>query len=101
MKHLILLIALISFSANAQKKMILIEGFDKQEISVTDSLTHAAVKEFYWRSNKNRVDFETDHCEKSLLADLFTARHFLEKYKVIQAKFETIERTKDFIAKYN
>jgi len=60
MKHLILLIALISFSANAQKNMVLIEGFDKQEISVSDSLTHAAVKEFYWRSNKNRVDFETD-----------------------------------------
>jgi len=60
MKHLILLIALISFSANAQKNMILIEGFDKQEITVTDSLTHAAVKEFYWWSNRNRVDFETD-----------------------------------------
>jgi len=44
---------------------------------------------------------ETDHCERSLLADLFTTRHFLEKYKVIQARFETIERTKDFIAKYN
>jgi len=40
--------------------MVLIEGFDKQEISVSDSLTHAAVKEFYWRSKKNRVDFETD-----------------------------------------
>jgi len=43
---------------------------------------------------------ETDHCKRSLMADLFTARHFLEKYKVIQAKFETIERTKEFIAKY-
>ena len=60
MKHLILLIALISFSVNAQKKMLLIEGFDKQEITVSDSLTHAAVKEFYWWSNKSRVDFETD-----------------------------------------
>jgi len=60
MKHLILLIALISFSANGQKKMVLIEGFDKQEITVSDSVSHAAVKEFYWRSNKNRVDFETD-----------------------------------------
>jgi len=39
MKHLILLIALISFSANAQKKMILIEGFDKQEISVSEPKT--------------------------------------------------------------
>jgi len=60
MKHLILLIALISFSANAQNKMILIEGFDKQEISVSDSVSHAAVKEFYWWSNRSRVDFETD-----------------------------------------
>jgi len=60
MKHLILLIALISFSANAQKNMVLIEGFDKQEISVSDSLTHAAVKEFYWWSNRSRVDFETN-----------------------------------------
>ena len=61
MKHLlILLIALISFSANAQKKMVLIEGFDKQEISVVDSVSYAAVKEFYWWSNRNRVDYETD-----------------------------------------
>lgn len=43
---------------------------------------------------------ETDHCEKSLSADLFTARDFLEKYKPIQAQFETIERTKEFIEKY-
>ena len=42
MKHLILLIALISFSANAQNKMVLIEGFDKQEITVTDSVSDAA-----------------------------------------------------------
>ena len=56
----ILLFLLISISAFSQKKMVLIEGFDKQEISVTDSLTHAAVKEFYWWSNRNRVDFETD-----------------------------------------
>jgi len=60
MKHLILLIALISFSAFSQKNMVLIEGFDKQEISVTDSVSHAAVKEFYWWSNRNRVEFETD-----------------------------------------
>ena len=60
MKHLLILIALISFSVNGQKKMLLIEGFDKQEILVSDSLTHAAVKEFYWWSNRNRVDFETD-----------------------------------------
>ena len=56
----LLLFLLISISAFSQKNMVLIEGFDKQEISVTDSLTHAAVKEFYWWSNRNRVDFETD-----------------------------------------
>jgi len=33
MKHLILLIALISFSVNAQNKITLIVGFDKQEIT--------------------------------------------------------------------
>jgi len=59
MKTLILFL-FITIGAFAQKKMVLIEGFDKQEISVSDSLTYAAVKEFYWRSNKNRVDFETD-----------------------------------------
>jgi len=60
MKHLILLIALISFSANAQENMVLIEGYNNQEITVTDSVSYAAVKEFYWWSNRNRVDFETD-----------------------------------------
>ena len=56
----ILLFLLISISAFSQKKMVLIEGFDKQEISVNDSLTKTIVKEFYWWSNKSRVDFETD-----------------------------------------
>jgi len=56
----LLLFLLISISAFSQKKMVLIEGFDKQEISVTDSVSRAAVKEFYWWSNKSRVDFETD-----------------------------------------
>ena len=56
----ILLFLLISISAFSQKNMVLVEGFDKQEISVTDSVSHAAVKEFYWWSNRSRVDFETD-----------------------------------------
>jgi len=60
MKHLILLIALISFSANAQKNIVLIEGYNNQEITVTDSVSYAAVKEFYWWSNRSRVDFETE-----------------------------------------
>jgi len=51
------------------------------------------------RHDLNIIEFE--HCEKSLAADLFTARNFIEKYKLIQAHFETIERTKEFIAKYN
>ena len=56
----ILLFLLISISAFSQKKMVLIEGFNNQEIFVNDSVSHAAVKEFYWWSNKSRVDFETD-----------------------------------------
>ena len=60
MKQLILLIALISFSANAQNKITLIVGFDKQEITFNDSLSYKSTKEFYWWSNRNRVDFETD-----------------------------------------
>jgi len=56
----LLLFLLISISAFSQKKMVLIEGFDKQEISVNDSVSHAAVKEFYWWSNRSRVEFETD-----------------------------------------
>jgi len=60
MKHLLLLIALISFSANAQNKITLIVGFEKQEITFSDSLSYKSTKEFYWWSNRNRVEFETD-----------------------------------------
>ena len=56
----ILLFLLISISAFSQKKMVLIQGFDKQEITVNDSVSYAAIKEFYWWSNKSRVEFETD-----------------------------------------
>ena len=60
MKHLLILIALISFSVNAQNKITLIVGFDKQEITFSDSLSYKSTKEFYWWSNRNRVEFETD-----------------------------------------
>ena len=60
MKHLLILIALISFSVNAQNKITLILGFDKQEITFSDSLSYKSTKEFYWWSNRSRVEFETD-----------------------------------------
>lgn len=44
---------------------------------------------------------EFDHCEKSLAYDLEKAVVFLDKYKKMHAEFETIERTKEFLAKYN
>jgi len=46
-------------------------------------------------------ELEFDHCEKSLEFDINKALNFIEKYKKIQVKFETMERTKEFMAKYN
>ena len=78
-------------------------GIPGEKVSTVTELNYKIDNLSEWglnlRHDLNTI--ETDHCERSLLADLFTTRHFLEKYKVIQARFETIERTKDFIAKYN
>jgi len=46
-------------------------------------------------------ELEFDHCEKSLEYDMNRALNFIDKYKKIQARFETLERTKEFMAKYN
>jgi hypothetical protein len=50
------------------------------------------------RHDLNTLEF--DHCEKSLEFDINKALNFIEKYKKIQAKFETMERTKEFERKY-
>ena len=78
-------------------------GIPGEKISTVVELNYKLDNLSEWGLNlRNDLNtIETDHCERSLLADLFTARHFLEKYKVIQSRFETIERTKDFLAKYN
>jgi hypothetical protein len=51
------------------------------------------------RHDLNNLEF--DHCEQSLQHDLNKALNFIDKYKKIQARFETMERTKEFMAKYN
>ena len=56
----LLLFLLISISAFSQKKMVLIEGFDKQQISVNDTIVYDVVKEFYWWADKSHVDYQTD-----------------------------------------
>ncbi len=59
---------LITLSLSAQKKMVLIEGFQGHEIEVPDSVANASVKEFYWYANKSRVDYETNlHFLKSVI----------------------------------
>jgi len=51
------------------------------------------------RYDLNNLEF--DHCEQSLQHDLNKALNFIDKYKKIQAEYETIEGTKEFLAKYN
>jgi hypothetical protein len=52
-----------------------------------------------FRHDLNNLEF--DHCEQSLQYDMNRALNFIDKYKKIQARFETMERTKEFMAKYN
>jgi hypothetical protein len=52
-----------------------------------------------FRHDLNNLEF--DHCEQSLQHDLNKALNFIDKYKKIQAEYETIEGTKEFMAKYN
>ncbi len=60
MKNILLLIALLVNTALfSQKKMVLIEGFQGHEIEVNDSLSEAAVLEFFWWAKANRINFES------------------------------------------
>lgn len=49
----------MTLSVMAQKKMVLIEGFQGHEIEVSDSLTEATVKEFFGLVYVSRIDYET------------------------------------------
>ncbi len=56
-----------------------------------------------WGLNlKHDLDtLEFEHCEKSLLQDLFNARHTIDRYREIQTRMDTIKNTQEFLAKYN
>lgn len=56
---LIAFLILNTLPSFAQKRMVLIEGFQKHEIEVSDSLTEATVKEFYYWADRMHVDYET------------------------------------------
>ncbi len=58
MKTLFLFL-LISLSVTAQKKMVLIEGFQGHEIEVQDSVADATVTEFFYWADRLHVDYET------------------------------------------
>lgn len=45
--------------------------------------------------------FDKDHCHKAMMKSVFNAKHVLDRYKAIQHRIETIERTKEFMARYN
>ena len=78
-------------------------GIPGQKISTVTQLNYKLDNLSEWGLNlKHDLDtIEEDHCERSLEIDLNYYCNFLEKYKRIQSHFETIERTKDFMAKYN
>lgn len=78
-------------------------GVPGQTISSVTQLNYKLGNLGEWGLNlKHDLDIiEEDHCERSLENDLNHYCNFLEKYKRIQAHFETIERTKEFMAKYN
>ena len=50
------------------------------------------------RHDLNMID--RDHCEDAMMSAIYEAKHLLDKYKLLQVKLETIENTKDFMAKY-
>ncbi len=78
-------------------------GIAGQTISTVTQLNYKLDNLSEWGLNlKHDLDtIEEDHCERSLEIDLNYYCNFLEKYKKIQSHLETIERTKEFMAKYN
>lgn len=51
------------------------------------------------RHDLNIID--NDHCEKAMMKALFSAKNLIDRYKAIQTRIDTIERTREFLAKYN
>ncbi len=78
-------------------------GIPGQKISTVTQLNYKLDNLSEWGLNlKHDLDtIEEDHCEKAMMKALFKAKHLIERYKKIQHRMETIERTKEFMAKYN
>jgi len=78
-------------------------GVAGEKISTVLELNFKLENLDYWGSVLRNLlgELEFDHCEKSLEHDMNRALNFIDKYKRIQTHYETIERTKEFLAKYN
>lgn len=72
---------LITLSVTAQKKMVLIEGFQNHEIEVSDSLTRATLKEFFGLAKVSRVDYETKLPQLKAVRTIDMNRNTLHSYK--------------------
>lgn len=50
------------------------------------------------RHDLNTID--PDHCEKAMATAIDDAKQLLETYRKVQSRIDTIERTKEFLARY-
>jgi hypothetical protein len=58
-KYLLIFAILLTGNCFAQKKMVLIEGFQGHQIEVSDSVTAETVREFFHWADRMHIDYET------------------------------------------
>lgn len=80
MKKFLLIVALLLTTTMFSQRYVEVEGYQKHKIAVSDSLTEAVVKEFYWNTYKNRVDYETKLTKLKAVKVKDTAREVLHYY---------------------
>ena len=51
---------LLTINVFSQEEKVLTVGYENHPITTNDTIDYSVTEEFYWWSNKNRVDFESD-----------------------------------------
>lgn len=82
MKRLVIIAFLIlSMNLFAQKRMVLIKGFQEHKIEASDSIAESTVREFYWWVYKHRIDYETKLLELKAVKTVSLNRNTLHYFR--------------------
>ena len=72
---------LFTINVFSQEEKVLTVGYQNHQITTNDTIDYSVTEEFYWWSNKNRVDFESDLSRLNRVETVSMPRDTMYRYE--------------------